>query len=596
MKPYPVALASKIFLALTFLFATCLGMTSSEATSVNISSLATPSRGAASSDVTSPRTTATYQPGEVLLILAPDTELSLLVGSGVATSDPDLAAVLDWHGLEKHESIVKKQGPLSAHERRYVKLFSAQPGFDPVAAARDLVATDQFVAASPNYQFELFVMPNDPYLSSQWAVHSANDADIDMPEAWDIEQGDPAVVIAIVDTGLDWGHPDLAPNVWHNPGEIPGNGVDDDANGFIDDVYGWDCGDNDSDPRPEPYLEAGIDVGFHGTHCAGIAAARTNNALGIAGASWGCAVMGLKVTSASGSFTTQAVTNAFLYAIQAEVDVISMSFGGTFQDFGFMQSLVDDATQAGIVCVAAAGNDNSGVVFYPAGLDNVLAVGATNQLNQRAAFSSYGAWVDVAAPGEHIWSCVQTNYSWDLLTQLLFALLYEWDGVNPYMYSDGTSMACPLVAGVCALVRSAAPWLSAEEVAQQVIDTGDVVSFDQPLGVKVNAFAAVQGLVPAGVAGEVPDTPALLTAIPNPFNPQTTLHFNLPVASATQLDIFDVRGRLVHRLVDEIRPAGKQAVPWNGTDRWGRQVTSGLFIARLTVEGVTRTLKLTMMK
>lgn len=590
-KPSPLELAFTIFLAATVSAAKCLAAATPDPVSRDATSLDETSREAIARD-----TTAVCQPGEVLLILAPDTELSLPATKKVASADPQLAAVLDGHGLDRHEWIIEKQGPLAAHEQRYVKLLSDLPGFDPVAAARDLVATGQFVAASPNYQFELLVMPNDPFLSSQWAVQASNDADIDLPEAWDIEQGDPAVVIAIVDTGLDWGHPDLAPNVWHNPGEIPGNGADDDGNGFVDDIYGWDCGDNDNDPQPDPYLEAGIDVGFHGTHCAGIAAARVNNGLGIAGASWGCAVMGLKVTSSTGSFTTQAVTNAFLYAIQTEVDVISMSFGGTFQDFGFLQSLVDDATQAGIVCVAAAGNDNSSVVFYPAGLDNVLAVGATNQLNQRASFSSFGAWVDVAAPGEHIWSCVQTNYSWDLLTQLLFQLLYEWDGVNPYMYSDGTSMACPLVAGVCALVRSAAPWLSAEEVAQRVIDTGDVVNFDQPLGVKINAFATVQGLVPSGVTDEVPGVSALLTAYPNPFNPRTTLRFHLPAVMTARLDIFDARGRLVRSLANETRPAGEQVVLWDGTDRTGRQAPSGIYFAHISAGEITRSLKLTLMK
>jgi subtilisin family serine protease len=246
--------------------------------------------------------------------------------------------------------------------------------------------------------------------------------------------------------------------------------------------------------------------------------------------------------------------------------------------------------------VAAAGNDNSGVVFYPAGLDNVLSVGATNQSNQRASFSSYGTWVDVAAPGEHIWSCVQTNYDWDLLTQILFALLYEWDGINPYMYSDGTSMACPLVAGVCGLVRSAAPWLSAAEVAQRIIDTGDAMSFDQPLGVKVNAFAAVHDLVPSSVTSDLPGPQRLLSAYPNPFNPRTALRFNLMAESPVNLDIFDSRGHLVRTLVNEVRSAGDHIASWDGTDQSGRPVSSGVFFARLIAGEITRTTKLTLTK
>ncbi|MGD8394104.1 MAG: S8 family serine peptidase [Candidatus Eiseniibacteriota bacterium] len=540
---------------------------------------------------------ADCRPGELLLILADDTPLDLgASGEGAPTSsDPALSALLARHGLVHHEMIVRKSAPLSARERRYVKLTSDRADFDPIAAAAELTATGHFVAVSPNYQLELLVMPNDTYIGRQWAVESANDADIDLPEAWDVEQGHPGVVIAVIDTGVDWSHPDLAGNAWQNPGEIPSNGIDDDGNGYVDDVYGWDCAMNDNDPRPEPYLEAGVDVGFHGTHCAGIAAATTNNAAGIAGAGWGCSVMGLKVVSTAGGFTTQAVTNAFLYAATEHVDVISMSFGGTFQDFGFMQSLIDDATADGIVCVAAAGNNDTPEMLYPAALDHVLSVAATNASNQRASFSTYGTWVDVAAPGEHIWSCVQSNYEWDVLTQLLFMLLYEWDGVNPYMYADGTSMACPLTAGVCALVRGAAPWMTAEQVAERIIDTGDVIQFDQPIGVKVNALAAVTNLTTSATAA-APAPAVRLVSHPNPFNPRTTLELAVVTRSRVRLDIHDATGRLVRTLLDGVVPAGVHTVAWDGRDGTGRRAASGLYLARVTANGGARTLKLTLVR
>ena len=209
--------------------------------------------------------------------------------------------------------------------------------------------------------------------------------------------------------------------MWQNPDEVYGNGVDDDGNGWIDDRYGWDCAANDNDPRPRVYLEGGIDVGFHGSHCAGIAAAATDNAVGVAGAGWDCRLMALKVVGTGTPFSVAAITMAFDYAITEHADVISMSFGGTISDFGFMQALVDDASAAGIVCVAAAGNNNTSAMMYPAALNHVISVAATNSANQRASFSTYGTWVDVAAPGEQIWSTIMTNYQLDFLTELLFS-------------------------------------------------------------------------------------------------------------------------------------------------------------------------------
>ncbi len=539
--------------------------------------------------------TAPFQAGELLVILAEDTPVTLGAHGELAATNADLAAVLADHQLDRYEMILHKT-TWTERDRRYLRLRSTRPDFDPIAAAQELTASGLFRAVSPNYQMQLFVLPNDPYRSTQWYVDTPNGADIHLPEAWDVTQGSAESVIAILDTGLDWSHPDLSGNAWHNPGEIPNNSIDDDGNGYVDDVYGWDCGEGDNDARPDPYFELGIDVGFHGTHCAGIASATTNNGVGIAGAGWSCSLLGLKLTSAAGSFSTAAVTEAFLYAIDEQADVISMSFGGTYQDFGFMQSLVNDATAAGIVCVAAAGNNNTSQVMYPAGLTNVVSVGATNSSNQRASFSTYGNWVDVAAPGEQIWSTVQTNYEWDFLTQLLFMLSYGWDGVNPYMYSDGTSMACPLVAGVCGLIRSVAPDLPAADVAQRLIDTGDHVSYDQPIGVKVNAFAAVDGLVNTAVGDEMPGLVTRLAGYPNPFNPLTTLYFSLAEASGVRLGIYDLSGRQVRELLAQPMNAGDHAVLWDGCDSNGRNAASGVYFARLSTGVAVYATKLVLAK
>ena len=534
-----------------------------------------------------PAIAAEFTPG-VLLAIAEDPAAFTgeAGGSRLAPADPGLAALLAAQGITQIDYlVVKAPAALSTPERRYLRLSGA-PELDVLAARAVLAASGAFRAVSPDWYLHFLVLPNDPMLSQQWHITNST-AGIHLPEAWDSEQGDPASVIAIVDTGIDWSHPDLGPNMWQNPDETPGNGIDDDGNGWIDDRYGWDCGSNDSDPRPEAYFEGGVDVGFHGSHCAGIAAAATDNAVGVAGAGWDCRLMALKVVGTGIPFSVAAVTMAFNYAIAEGADVISMSFGGTLTDFGFMQALVDDASAAGIVCVAAAGNNNTSAMMYPAALDRVISVAATNSANQRASFSTYGSWVDLAAPGEQIWSTIMSNYQLDFLTELLFMLLYGYDGVNPYMYSDGTSMACPLVAGVVGLVKSAAPWMDHDAMLQHLRDTGDNVAYDQPCGVKVNAAQAVASLTAAETVAAV----GRLSAWPNPFNPTVTLRFALAAPGRARLAVYDAAGRQVALLLDAQHPAGEQTVTWRAEG-----LPSGIYLARLEGPGLTSSEKLVLLR
>jgi subtilisin family serine protease len=522
---------------------------------------------------------AAYRPGEILVMFDPGASPSR--DGALVTSDTRFAAWLSRHGLDRAVPVSPTRDRSAAS---IFKVISDRPDFDPLAAAHELTGEGSVRAVSPNYVLHLCSLPDDPMVSTQWHIQHAGDADIDLPEAWDVAMGDPGVVIAVLDTGVDWSHPDLQAAMWTNPGETPDNGVDDDGNGWIDDRYGWDVGNDDNDPRPEVYLETGIDVGFHGTHCAGIAAAATDNATGVAGAGWGCRLMGLKMNDSDGNITTEGLTEGIQYAVANGASVISMSFGGSLADFGFMQALVDDAVTAGVVCVAAAGNNNDAALMYPAALDGVISVGATDDLNQRASFSTYGAWVDVAAPGQQIWSTVQSNYDWDFLTQLLFMLSYGWDGVNPYMYSDGTSMACPLVAGVCGLIKSVRPDFTPDQVLQRLVETGDVIAFDQPLGVKVNAFAALDGL-DVTAAGVPPRTLRIEAVSPNPFNPRTSISFDLQREQHVRMAVHDVRGARVRLLYDGPLPAGAHAHVWDGRADDGRVLSSGPYVIDLRAGG-----------
>jgi subtilisin family serine protease len=489
--------------------------------------------------------------------------------------------------------------PREPRTARVWLLSSTRPDFDPPTAAAALRATGAVRAAIPNYRIPLFITtPNDLYVVYQWYVDDGSFADVRLPYAWDTARGDTTVTIAIIDTGVDIGHPDLAPQIWTNWGEIPGNALDDDGNGLIDDVHGWDFGTGDNDPSPQYTPDpSGVDVGFHGTFCAGIAAAATDNGDGIAGAGWNCRILPLKAANPDSGLTSDAIAGAIAYAADQGASVISMSFGAP-GDPGvpeFFQTLVDMATAAGSLCVAAAGNEGVDTPMYPAACDRVLAVGATDFNNARATFSNWGPWVDVAAPGSTMWSTIARNYELSLLDQLFYMLLFGWDGVNPYMYGDGTSFACPLVAGVCGLVRARYPFLTPQMAIQHVIATGDAVAFDYPIGSKVNAQGAV-GTVPTAVeAARVSPARLRLTAAPNPSPGSSTIQFNLPSPGRVTLRVHDVAGRCVRTVAYEAFEAGPHVLRWDGRDDRGVPLPAAVYFARLECGGAARSVKIVLL-
>jgi subtilisin family serine protease len=539
-----------------------------------------------------------FSPAEVVAVVDEDV-LDASPDGTPFSRDAVVVRVLASYGLERALRVGPTPHGRTAHRERVWLLTSHRPGFDPVAAARALEATGAFRAVSPNYRFGLFItQPDDLYLPYQWYVDDGGFADVGLPYAWDVERGDSSVVIAILDTGVDTTHPDLAGQIWHNPGEIPGNGIDDDGNGLIDDFEGWDFGVGDNDPKPEYTADpSGIDVGFHGTFCAGIAAAATDNADGIAGAGWRCRIMPLKVANPDSGLTSSAIAGGFAYAVDEGASVISMSFGGP-GDPGvpeFFQALVDMATNSGVLCVAAAGNDGDSIRVYPAACDHVLSVGATGPDNARADFSNWGPWVDVAAPGSSMWSTISQNYTFTDLDQLIYEFFFGWDGLNPYMYGDGTSFACPLTAGICGLVRARYPYLTPQLVAQHVIATGDAVAYDHPIGPKVNAFRAVTG-IPSAVGGPVV-TPALalVAATPNPVAGFAKIRFVLPSAGWARLALYDVAGRRVRTLMEGTIPAGARVADWDGRDDKGAPLPAAVYFVRLESGGAVMRAKVVLL-
>jgi len=226
----------------------------------------------------------------------------------------------------------------------------------------------------------------------------------------------------------------------------------------------------------------------------------------------------------------------------------------------------------------------------------VLAVAATDFENARAPFSNFGSWVDVAAPGSLMWSTICQNYEFSVLDSLFYVLLFNWDTINPYMFGDGTSFACPLTAGVCALVRSRYPNLTPQLVAQHVIATGDAVTYDQPVGTKVNAFRAVSSVPTAVAIGRAPPSVPRVRAAPNPIIGAGSIQFTQLAAGRARLRLYDSGGRLVRALVDGPVAVGPHSVPWDGRDDRGAPLAAGVYFARLEGGGAGATTKIVLLE
>ncbi|WP_110543398.1 S8 family serine peptidase, partial [Microcystis aeruginosa] len=333
-----------------------------------------------------------------------------------------------------------------------VEKILAQHGSNPIF---EYIEPDYIVTKgtiSPQATF-----PNDPSFNQLWGLHNTGqsggtaDADIDAPEAWDIQTGDPNLVIGVIDTGVDYNHQDLVGNIWTNPGEIAGDGIDNDGNGYIDDIRGWDFAYNDNDPS---------DVHGHGTHVSGTIAGKGNNGVGVTGVAWNAKIMPLKFLDDTGSGSTSNAIKAINYATDKGVKLTNNSWGGG----GYSQALYDAinaAGQAGALFIASAGNSAQNTdtsPSYPASynLDNIISVASTTRTDSLSSFSNYGLTsVDLGAPGSAIYSTTPNN---------------------TYATYSGTSMASPHVTGAAALLWSQNPTWTAQQVKNTLMNTGDSIA------------------------------------------------------------------------------------------------------------------------
>jgi subtilisin family serine protease len=516
-----------------------------------------------------------------ILIADDDTCVNIGTRGELASHYAAVEQLFARHGLSQGRTLCHMRG---AGGTRFMVLTSVQPGFDAAAAAAALRATGTVRAAVPDIHVKLHALPNDPDLSKEWWVEDGGFADVRLGAAWATQMGNANVRIGVMDTGVDLGHPDLASKIWTNPGEIPGNGIDDDGDGYVDDVHGWDFGDGDNDPDPNPVPDDAsfdLDVGFHGTFVASLAAAATNNGEGIAGAAPNCTIVPLKVANSAGEMTLEAITEAFGYAATNHLEVLNISLG-TPDSSGvaeYFQALVDAATAAGVLVVASAGNDGTSALNYPAACNGVLSVAATDAGNARADFSNFGPTVRIAAPGAGMWGAISRNYEVDDFSQLFYQVFQGWDGVRPYMSGDGTSFSSPIVAGACALVRSQHPEWSPLVVASHMVETGDVVAYDQPIGPKLNVLRAVTD--PTLSAPTATFAQAELSVTPNPSSDGAVIRFGLPAPGPARLRVYDCAGRVMREFPSDEMTAGSHTVSWDGTDAHGDPACAGVYVVRL---------------
>jgi subtilisin family serine protease len=364
--------------------------------------------------------------------------------------------------------------------------YSIQDPLRRAALAKMIARNPQFKALAKPDNLPIPDAPQpttgaDPLFSKQWGM-----IDIGVQDAWNVTKGNPEMIVAVIDTGVDYTHEDLLPNMWRNKKEIPNNGIDDDGNGYIDDIVGWDFAANDN--KPYDLAVDTLDLLFkggnpgHGTHCAGNVAARGDNGKGVAGVAPNVKIMALRFISEKGQGTTADAIKAIHYAVDNGAKVLSNSWGSEGEEPGApenqaLRDAIQYAQDKGTLFVAAAGNGHKGVGYdndsdklpgYPASYDHdsIISVAALDVKNNLGSFSNWGIkTVDIGAPGVAVFSTtVDSKYSDVVIDKYGFKVMW-----------DGTSMATPHVAGAAALYWSAHPEKTWQDVKAAILGSAQKI-------------------------------------------------------------------------------------------------------------------------
>lgn len=383
-------------------------------------------------------------------------------------------------------------------------------------------------------------IPNDQYFFRQWGLHnngsftlspSVLDADVDMIEAWDITTGSPNIKMAVLDSGIRMNHPEFSGRFYTNTNETT-NGLDEDNNGYIDDIDGWDFVNNDNNPT---------DDHGHGTNVTGIAMANANNNIGYAGVDWNCKLLPLKVLDANNSGFNSNIIASIYYSLSRNVDLISISIGGSGFSTAY-ENAINQAYSQNIPVIACMMNFNNNVSYYPAAFVNTIAVGSTNPNDNRSvpffwsstSGSNYGNHIDVVAPGNYIYGLSHTSNT-----------AYG-------TYWGGTSQATPLVAGIVSLMLSINPNLTVEEIRTILRNTAedqignpseDTIGWDQYYGAgRVNALNALSYV--QSLSNENFTSYESIKIYPNPVNEKLNIK-SLANHNNFNVSIYDITGRFI---------------------------------------------------
>lgn len=391
-------------------------------------------------------------------------------------------------------------------------------GIDPVRAADAFSQLPGVKWAQPNYIYTgdpREFTPNDPSYPSQYH-HTLMQNNL----AWNTTLGSSNVIIAITDDGVSLGHSDLAPNIWVNSDEIAGNGIDDDNNGFIDDRNGWDFSDGDNDPNPGGSAA-------HGTHVAGIAGARTNNANGVAGTAGGATIMPIRFIGGANAWTSTLIAASWRYAVDNGAKIISDSYNiDSFVGDSIFTAGLQYVYDHGVLHFNSAGNSSTLNPVRQA-FDQTLLVVNTNSSDTKASTSNYGWGMDITAPGENIYSTIPGNN---------------------YAFNSGTSMASPNAAAAAALIWSVHPTWTRDQVAAQLIGTADNLDALNPsyaglLGPgRANSYRGVTQTLAAPKIKSVLGLPAqgvTTTTVPTSFTLDVANVFN---PATVNVGAFELRG------------------------------------------------------
>ncbi|MGM0441421.1 MAG: S8 family serine peptidase [Elusimicrobiota bacterium] len=488
---------------------------------------------------------------------------------------------------EKQNQHLKKQGAEKVRKLKKINVIKLRvPHQALVNIMKAFNNNPDIEYAEPNYIYTTQKLPpiysdEQELENNQWGMYK-----IEAPGAWDIETGDGKTVIAVVDSGVDLDHIDLADNIWENSDESD-NGLDSDGNGYNSDINGWDFADGDNNPNPDSdHVDAGE---WHGTHVAGIAAASATDQ--VVGVSWSNKIMALRALSyddGTGQVNGELadIAEAITYAADNGADIINMSLGA-YENSSALKDAIDSAYGEGCVLVGASGNDDLNEIAYPAKYENVIAVGATDINDDRVDTwdwgSNYGTGLDLVAPGKDILSTYPDD--------------------NPRQ-AGGTSMAAPFVAGLASLMvsyyeDSGSGW-DPKKIKDILITTADGINgtgypdWDDETGYgRINSYATMSFIKSGGFASE----PISPIAFPNPFNPHSeNVRLRLSERNSSTVKkykVYTLSGRLVR---DESGQSGEY-VNWDGKNNAGDDCASGLYFFQLeTFDGEDEVGKVTILR